>query len=178
MRALTLWQPMAWAIVERHKPIENRPWRLPPKLLGKRFAVHAGKTYDDAWATMVRETFGLNVPTKDQITRGAIVGVATFAGCVNQVQLDALTDESMTKMDMGTTPLQSVRDWFWGPFGFLLRDRHALAQPIPCRGMQGLWTVRPDHLQQIEQQLGGIVAPSSPCEGGQLSLLEREESGG
>lgn len=34
-----------------------------------------------------------------------------------------------------------VRPWFVGRYGWLLDDRRALPEPIPCRGMQGLWTV-------------------------------------
>ena len=48
LRALTLWQPWAWAIVEGHKDIENRPWAPGAALrVGDPFLIHAGMKYDD-----------------------------------------------------------------------------------------------------------------------------------
>jgi hypothetical protein len=33
-----------------------------------------------------------------------------------------------------------ARRFFVGPFGWLFEDRRYLAEPVPCRGYQGLWT--------------------------------------
>jgi hypothetical protein len=41
-RALTVVQPWAHAIVHLGKDIENRSWKPPETLIGKRFAIHAG----------------------------------------------------------------------------------------------------------------------------------------
>ncbi len=77
MRALTLHQPWAWAVAAGHKVVENRTWAPSPKAvrLGDLFAVHAGKTYDDAGEQWIRERFpSLVIPGPDTATKGAVIG--------------------------------------------------------------------------------------------------------
>ena len=142
MRALTIWQPWASMIANGRKPVENRTWkpRAGELRVGDVFAIHAGKTHDyESWVVaraIVRalghqyEPFGL---TARNAPYGALVGVAT---------LDEVRD--------------SPRDrdpWWCGPVGWYLRDARALAQPIECRGGQGLWTVETRELDAMMSQL-------------------------
>lgn len=157
MRGLTLWQPMAWAVAENHKPVENRSWPLPDQFVGERFAVHAGKKYDDPWAEMIRSEFGLDVPKCGEIALGAVVAVATFASCIDHAGCDSLTDDVLRELGM-TVRVERVRDWYSGPYGFLLRDVQKLAEPIPCRGFQGLWTLPPPIEKAVVDQLGAMEA--------------------
>ncbi len=46
MKAITVAQPFAWAILEGHKRVENRTRAPPQSLLGERIAIHAGKRRD------------------------------------------------------------------------------------------------------------------------------------
>ena len=175
MRGLTLWQPMAWAIAEGHKPVENRPWPLPRAMLGQRFAVHAGKKYDAKWAAMIREQFGLDVPAKDDIALGAIVAVATFAGCVDAADVELWDEEAAAAHDMDPKTVDGVYGWFSGPYGFLLRGVQKLPTPIPVRGMQGLWTVPAPIQEQIAHQLQtpfSAPAPPSSAPPRQLTLVD------
>jgi hypothetical protein len=45
------------------------------------------------------------------------------------------------------------RRWFFGPFGYVLRDVRALATPVPCRGWQGFWTLPDDIESAVNEQL-------------------------
>ena len=136
MRAITIWQPWAWAIAHAGKDIENRTWKPPQSIVGRRIAIHAGKRID----TDVIEDMQLggyydeslvceDCPCASDMVTGAFVATAVLAGTVDQ----------------GESP------WFRGPIGWLLRDVKALPQPVPCRGAQGLWTV-PDHI--VAQLIG------------------------
>ena len=46
LQALTLWRPWAGLVAAKVKPIENRDWPPPDRLIGKRLAIHAGKKWD------------------------------------------------------------------------------------------------------------------------------------
>lgn len=46
---LTLKRPWAYAVVDGLKPVENRSWPPPERILGKRLLIHAGKGVD-GWA--------------------------------------------------------------------------------------------------------------------------------
>ena len=144
MRGFTLWQPMAWAIAEGHKPVENRVWRLPKQFIGQRFAVHAGKKYDPEWAEMIHDTFGLAVPAKSVIALGAVIAVATFTACIDEAALEALRSSDMASFDLREDQLTALQDWFSGPYGFVVADVRKLREPVPCRGFQGLWELPPD----------------------------------
>lgn len=75
MKALTLRQPWAHAILHLGKNVENRSWAPPESLVGKYIAIHAGMAF-------VRDS-GLPV-TREELHFGAIVGVARIAGVVNK----------------------------------------------------------------------------------------------
>lgn len=168
MRALTLWQPMAWAIAEGHKPVENRSWPLPPDMIGARFAVHAGKKYDPEWASMIRSTFGLDVPPKNDIALGAVIAVATFRGCLDDEEVRMLNAEGLAELGMPAEAMDSVTAWFSGPYGFLVADIQRLSTPVPCRGFQGFWNLPEEIVAAVEKlssdgpRLVPVDAPDAP----------------
>lgn len=140
MKALTLWQPWAWAMTMPawglRKDVENRPWPCPANMLRQRFAIHAGKTWDDDGAHRIHES-GLRFPNEAAITKGAIVAFATIDRCVTS---------------SAELPLEQRR-WFSGPYGFVFRDLAVLRKPIPCRGFQMFWTIPDDVLAEAIGQL-------------------------
>lgn len=155
MKALSIRQPWAWAMLHAGKDIENRDW---PTWFRGRFAVHAAKgmtvqEYRDGIA-YIHQAFIANVlrnpmtvqfgdgrlsvasgelvtPGFDEITRGAIVGVAVIDDCVQS----------------------SDSPWFQGTHGFVLRGAIALPEPIPCKGALNFWDVPSDIVAQIKEQL-------------------------
>lgn len=132
MRALSLLQPWAWLIVQPDperphyplKDIENRKWDLPKSFeLPQRIYVHASLTWDDIPFEILREVIAqknIEVPTKDELTFGAIVGEVTIVG--------------------STTLPTSHNPWFVGPYGFELMHPRPYDTPILCRGQLKFWT--------------------------------------
>jgi hypothetical protein len=129
MKSITLQRPWPFAITHLGKRIENRSWAPWPALIGTRIAIHAGKTLDASGAEWMQEE-GL-APAQwpaEAAVQGAIVCTAVIAGVVRD----------------------SDDPWFFGPFGWLLQDVQALAMPVECRGMQGIWNVPPHVVAQME----------------------------
>lgn len=123
MRALTLRQPWAHAVVHLGKNIENRTWPPSDGMIGAYIAIHAGSGIDrDGF-----EELGLD---RAEVDRGAIVGVARIVRVVTK----------------------SSNRWFFGPFGWVLEDIRPLRRPIPCNGMLGLWRVERRHVGAIQRE--------------------------
>jgi len=124
VKALSIRQPWAWAILHAGKDIENRDWR--PRNPGLRFRgeflIHASATmsryeYEDCLATLhaisVKRQFkaGLTLPAFPNLLRGGIVGVAEIVDVVSA----------------------SASPWFFGPVGLVIRN----ARPLPFRPLKG-----------------------------------------
>ncbi|MDR5765003.1 ASCH domain-containing protein [Caballeronia sp. LZ028] len=122
MKALSIRQPWAWLIVNGHKDIENRTW--PTRFRG-RVLVHASKgmtraEYEDVSAFAE----GLQLPARDDLERGGIVGVATIADCI--------PSERRTSI------------WHMeGQFGFQIANARALPF-VECKGALGFFNVPDD----------------------------------
>ena len=117
MKALTIRQPYAGAIVHQTKRVENRTWRLPASMIGARILIHAGAE-PDRDATV----YGPNLDVY-----GAIIGAATLPGY---------------HYDTGAQPCCS--EWaFTGTYHWELADVIALPQPVPAKGRLGFWTPDP-----------------------------------
>lgn len=134
MKALTIHQPWAWAIVAGHKKIENRTWRPPLRLIGKRIAIHAGKKRPCPNAQQaVRELAGPESMPND-LPLGVVVGHVLLTGFAAPLwNVVHHPDPFLT--------LSAVQDdpWFIGPIAWLLDEAVALDQPVPAKGRQGLW---------------------------------------
>ena len=105
MKALSIKQPWAWAIIHGGKPIENRTWKTNFRGI---FAVHASKTFDMEgyeWISENENRLGLILPQPSYFEKGGIIGTVELIDCVQ---------------NHGSR-------WFFGPFGFVLRN------PEPCK---------------------------------------------
>lgn len=132
IKAISIRQPWAWAIVHAGKDIENRDWNTSYR---GPVAIHAAKgigkqEYADA-ADFITNTIG-GAPDQEwlmkwhgvcaapyRLDRGGIIGVAEIVDCVRV----------------------SDSPWFFGRFGFVLRN----ARPvdfIPVRGELGFFNWR------------------------------------
>lgn len=115
MKALSIRQPWAWAILHAGKDIENRPW--PTRYRGE-FIVHAALTYDTDGHWAIEREFGIVLPPMSEMRGGGIVGRVRLVDCVTA----------------------SESRWFNGPYGFVLAD----PTPLPfqqCRGMLNFFTI-------------------------------------
>lgn len=116
--AISIRQPWAWLILNAGKDIENRNW--PTKFRGH-VLIHAAKgmtlaEYEDAEETLELLRLPIKLPMKQELERGGIVGEVDIVDCVTQ----------------------SDSDWFFGTYGFVLRN----AKPLPfqpCRGALGFF---------------------------------------
>jgi hypothetical protein len=124
VKALTIRQPWAWAIVFAGKNIENRTWIT--KYRGP-LLIHAGDAYN-ADAELPR---GVRVPPRDDLTFGAILGVVDL--------VDVVEDHRSR--------------WFFGPYGFVLKNARAFAKPLPCKGRLGLWSPTPQQVAAVRRRL-------------------------
>ena len=116
-------------------------------MLGVPFAIHAGKRYDwDAEDAIAR--CGVDLPNADPTfdARGAVIGVATIERVVSVSCLPGYPDHSSA-----LTPEQCR--WFFGPFGWVLRDVARLSEPVPSRGYQMFWTQPSDVETAVVAQL-------------------------
>ena len=115
MKALSIWQPWAWLILHGGKDIENRSWPTQQRGI---IAVHTGKKFDQEGYDFVRAEWPeIQMPKTYEFERGGIVGTVKIVDCVKQ----------------------SGSPWFFGPFGFVLKDPKA--SPLQAfRGRQGFFT--------------------------------------
>lgn len=118
MRALTIRQPWAWAILAGHKTVENRSWLT--NFRG-RFLVHAGRMDDESSVESFVEIFRkqkIIIPDLATLPTRAIIGSVNLTNCL---------------------PAERVPGpWSFGPFCFVLRDPVSL-DPISCSGRLFFW---------------------------------------
>ena len=154
MKGLTLTQPYATLLSIGVKTIETRNWSTPHRGW---VAIHAAKTMP-AWARELCEQdedffnplldagylrSGVDLPF------GAIVAVANLhrVGVISRkpgAVYVAGRDLPVSVMD------QCYGDFTPGRFGWVFTNVRRLSEPIPCRGMLGLFELPPDVLAQIK----------------------------
>lgn len=120
MKALTVCQPYAWALIHGPKRIENRKrctWHR------GRLAIHAGQS--SSWWTLVLAD-GTPVPPKDQLVWGSIIGHVELVDCLRV-----------------TDPRLAPSPFAQGPWCWITRDPVPMI-PIPCRGYPWLFDVPDD----------------------------------
>ena len=152
--ALTLWPEWVWAIDNLDKLVENRGWPLPPAMIGKRIALHAGANIGGRkGAPATRE--GIEAVASMAIGAGWHVtedGLALAGGAlvfskgdivkrlvVAEVPRSAITSTVVLASCTAPSPVHSDDGWYTGDYGFRLADRQALPAPIHCSGAQGFW---------------------------------------
>lgn len=138
MKALSVKQPWAWAIAHAGKNIENRGRRTSHR---GPVAIHASKTYNDwAWSSppMVRlfTDPAMRYPDIESLPLGAIVAVAEVS------DVHQCPDPEAPCCQPWGEPWYGVGGAAWH---YVLTSIRPLAEPIPCRGSLGFWTV-PDHI--------------------------------
>lgn len=139
MKALTVRQPWAWAIVWGGKDVENRSqlWTYRGLL-----AIHAGKTPDDgADSDPLLEAVAANSGVGTMAPVGAVIGVVDLFGChwaANHTRRDWCSPWAQDD----TTHL-------------MLRNPRPLARPVEVRGMPGMFDLPDDVAAAVRRQLGG-----------------------
>lgn len=152
MKGRTLWQP--WASLVGIKLIETRGWYTPYRGL---VAIHAAKRWN---ADLARTTatncaigeglaaLGFVLPAGPgrsfPLPLGAVVAVAELWDC-----------EEMTAGNIASLGERERALGLYAPGRFMwkLKNVRRLSEPVPCKGLQKLWTLPADALQRVEAQL-------------------------
>lgn len=164
MKALTVQQPWAWAIVHGDKDVENRT--QPSNYRGP-LAIHAGARWSDRGAESplvrraVRDFYGTASPLDEPMFTsresprvfGAIIGTVDQVGCHMAVGDDLAVCCSSVWGEVAYVEHggRTRRDVFHRE----LTNPRPLDEPIPCRGALGLWTPPTHVLEQLEEALRG-----------------------
>lgn len=130
MKALTIRQPWAGAIVHQTKRVENRTWKLPAACHGARILIHAGAQLDRN-AKIYGPNFG---------DYGAIIGVATITGC------------HWSEDGTCCAPWGFEKAYHW-----TLDDITALPTPVPAKGALSFWTPTADTVNAVTMQQAGVT---------------------
>ncbi len=109
-KVLSIRQPWAWLIVSGHKNIENRTWNTDYR---GPLLIHAGQTLAPGFRELCEGITESGYDLPDTWHRGGIIG---------KVEL----------VDVITKP-GKYRDWFDGPYGFVLAN----PVPLPFMPMKG-----------------------------------------
>lgn len=126
MKALTLHQPWASAIVAGLKRHETRSWATSYR---GPLAIHAGKSLPAYAREFIEETRADGIALPDPMPLGAVVCIAELVACHRTEARWA---------DIGAREA-AWGDWSDGRFAWELANVRVLTPPIPARGAQGLW---------------------------------------
>lgn len=121
MKALTVKQPWAWAILHAGKDIENRNWRTHYR---GPLIIHAG-------AAMHSEPLPRRLPrpAPAEFVMSALLGT---------VELVEIVENSRSR-------------WFGGPFGWVLKNPRPFREPVPCKGSLGIWSLSPSQQRAVNR---------------------------
>jgi hypothetical protein len=131
MKALSVKQPWAWAIIHAGKDVENRTWTT--NYRGP-LLIHASKTFDKGGYLWFLEHALCNEKIKltiDDIPEPEAFQMGGIIGKVNLKKMVRSKDYS---------------PWMFGPRGWVLEKPEPM-KFIPHRGQQGLFNV-PDHIPE------------------------------
>lgn len=128
MKALSIKQPWAWAIIHAGKDVENRTWHT--NIRG-RILIHASKKFDKkGWRWICRNMgrLGLaDLPHSDEfkLISGGIVGSVNLVDCVTEYN----------------------SPWLVGSYGFLLANPKPM-EFRPCKGRLGFFNIELDQREK------------------------------
>lgn len=139
MKAISIWQPWAWLIINGHKTIETRSWIPPANLIGERIAIHAAlRLSHEAVRRYVRafsDRRGLCMPGTLELLTGSLVGT------VELVEVREYSDANSFFMD-GLAHLCTDPELFEPTrYGWVLANPVIEDSPVPLRGRQGFFNV-------------------------------------
>ena len=133
MKAISVRQPWAWAIIHAGKDVENRSpatiarWT---SLVGQRIAIHASTTmplwYWDNAASIMLWDLGIDTPEPEDLDRGGIIGFVDVLDIVKS----------------------SKSKWFEkGQHALLLANPTPIKRMLPCKGNSSIFNA-PDGIER------------------------------
>lgn len=128
MKALSIHQPWAWAILHAGKSVENRSWRTDHR---GPLLIHASKSrasYDRQRAEDWRRVLNIELPPWESLPTGRLVGVVSVLDCI----------------PLENGGFGSHSPWASGPWLWVLSDPRPFPEPVVFRGLQNLFNVPAD----------------------------------
>lgn len=151
LKAISVLQPWAWLLSHNFKDVENRRWRT--NYRGE-VLIHAGKKWGPeqiADLNYVRLQFP-EIELPEHFDRGGVVGKATLTDCIEH----------------------STSPWFFGPFGFVMRD--AVVLPFtPCKGALGFFSL-PEGVHIEAPNVAPPPPPAPPEKEEPWGMIERRQN--
>ena len=150
IRGLSVRQPWAWAITCAGKTVENRS--RPTSYRGL-LAIHASKTRPldaDLGNPLILDAIadqGFEIDKAASVL-GAIVAVAELVSCHPHCRASASPDACDTVWAPLCSPWAVRSQWHWQ-----LANIRPLSEPVPCRGMLGLWRLPDDAKEAVRKQM-------------------------
>lgn len=142
MKALSFSQPWLWAVLHAGKHVENRSWAPPIHMIDQRIALHAAASWDGK--------------PEYQTVHAGLAGCAKLTPIGYLLALGIEPPQRRALYDAGVICATAVIDrvvtedrtlpedqkrWFFGTFGWILRDVRLLNTPVVATGKLGLWEV-------------------------------------
>lgn len=157
LAALSLYQPWATLVAIGMKRIETRSWA--PSQRGW-LAIHATRRFDRSdRALCSREPFAsvlraAGYASDAGLPTGAIVAVANLhrVGRIGRRSDGAVTLAGFDLPIVGDE--LAFGDYTPGRYGLVLSNVYRLADPVVCRGWQGIWQVSGGVEREIARRLG------------------------
>jgi hypothetical protein len=175
MKALSIQQPWASLIASGAKIYETRSW--PTQWRGD-IAIHASKQFtrdqralceeDPFYSALCDAMPDLDGGRVDDLPLGCIIAVGTLKACFTTDLFSALDFRSPRHRSNEA----AFGDWSAGRYAFHIADVQQLAEPIPCVGNLGLWTVPCGLLPEINRQL---TLGDPDCGWGAVRRMMREQ---
>ena len=148
IRGLSLTRP--WPFAFKHgKRVENRSWRPSGTLKGCWIALHAAKSWSEDDREYITNATGLYVPTKKECPDSQIFALARWDG---EIILPTPETEEPDLIPGGWPLPEDQEKWFFGPFGWLLKDYFELPEPVGCDGALSLWKLPTPVLDEVRRQ--------------------------
>ena len=122
MKAITVYQPYAYAIIAGLKQYETRPRKTH---IRGRVAVHAAKG-NPKFVTLAVD---MALPETMKLHYGAVLGTVEIADCVPVEEIVHTLSERE----------KALGDYSSGRFAWVLRNPVAFSTPVPAKGKQGWW---------------------------------------
>jgi hypothetical protein len=130
MKAISVQQPWAWAILFAGKDVENRSWRTNHR---GPILIHAGKKIDKDGVKWLKEQ-GIEVP--GDLPTGCYVGKVDIIGC-REIKVLEWDNSQRNK-------------WASGPYCWILDQPRAFNEPVPARGQLGIFRAPLEAAMQME----------------------------
>lgn len=145
MRAITVKQPWAWAIIHAGKDVENRTRNIAASYRGP-LLIHAGLTEDiSAWSNqLIRAAIPRMGRPALPGHGGATVGLGLHYGAIIGVVdlINAHRSNHGHRLVDGCC--KSAWAEQWADAHLVLANPRPLSRPVYCRGALGLWRPSPD----------------------------------